>query len=1313
MTEHALIRGQRLALRELIRLAAEKVRVETATEAEVTERKGAAGKEVQEARQRLTARRAAEIAAAESEYQETVASVPARFDEKQATLEKGLAKLGTTLKKRVEHIKAKAEKKVEQSRLNIYAVAEAKEHEAQAAFQKELKRIAAIQERLQAIRIEAATLLKQWKQPGINAAVPVKIKAEVDPEQRLEASASEAEELVQELKQLSLPRFFKGVWPVVPLVIIWAVLAGVLQVLPAGAVEYHWLAVSIGGAVLLEVAIVSMLYVISWSKVQQYRRPLIKALGKCEVASQRILDQARRKHDANMTELSADRSKHDADLHKLEAKHADMLEHLQEQHRTKLRRTAEKGARFLKSAEERREKKLLLAELKHRQALQEAQQRNDIDLRQAEVKYRLEMEGAVLAYEKSRQELASALQQGMTRVQNTVAEISRRTGQLFPPWHDASWKDWSPAPAVSPVLRFGEYEVATASPPLQGGAKPFMLPALLTFPGPCSMLLEAQDTARKDAVACLQALMLRLMIALPPGKVRFTIIDPVGLGENFSAFMHLTDYDEALVNSRIWTESVHIAQRLADLAGHMENVIQKYLRNQFQSIEEYNAQAGEVAEPYRILVVANFPTNFTPESARRLVSIASSGAACGVHTLVSVDTRQPMPDGFQLADLEQCSTTLTITDQGFQWRDPDFGTFPVKLDGPPEAELLTRLLHQLGELTRNASKVEVPFDFIAPPPESWWQSDSRKGIDVPLGRAGALKRQHLRLGSGTAHHVLMSGKTGSGKSTLLHVLITNLALHYSPDEVELYLVDFKKGVEFKTYAALELPHARVVAVESEREFGLSVLQRLDAELKERGDRFRKLGVQNLAEYRAALDKNGTGGDNEQGRCPRILLIVDEFQEFFVEDDKVAQEATLLLDRLVRQGRAFGMHVLLGSQTLAGAYSLARSTIDQMAVRIALQCSEADAHLILSKDNSAARLLSRPGEAIYNDANGLIEGNDPFQVVWFPDQQREELLAKVREMDRAHHPDPRPQIVFEGNVPAVAARNHLLRELLEARREGRSLWSGALKCPVWLGEAIAIKDPTSAVFQHQTGSNLLLVGQQEEAALGILAAALVSLAAQAPSLQDGAKQTSFFILDGSPTDAPHADFWLRMCDGVGSQARTVNRHELQPTLAEIAAEVARRQAAPTNGSETKSLFLFIWGLHRFRDLRRSEDDFGYTRPKEGQAVPPAKLLETILAEGPQVGVHTLVWCDGLINLQRAFDRRTLREFSLRVLFQMSANDSSSLIDSPAASKLGVHCALFFNEDLGQPEKFRPYGLPSAEWLEEVKELLAGKGEPAVV
>src|SRR5262249_4926998 len=156
-----------------------------------------------------------------------------------------------------------------------------------------------------------------------------------------------------------------------------------------------------------------------------------------------------------------------------------------------------------------------------------------------------------------------------------------------------------------------------------------------------------------------------------------------------------------------------------------------------------------------------------------------------------------------------------------------------------------------------------------------------KGFDVPVGRAGATRRQIFSLGRGTAQHALIAGKTGSGKSTLLHALITNLGMMYSPDEAELYLVDFKEGVEFQWYATYQLPHARVVAIQSEREFGLSVLQRLDGILRERGEKFRDAGCNDLAGYREFLASKSppvaTGGLAPV--CPRILLVVDEFQMF--------------------------------------------------------------------------------------------------------------------------------------------------------------------------------------------------------------------------------------------------------------------------------------------------------------------------------------------------------------------------------------------------------------------------------------------------
>src|SRR6185503_19501436 len=175
------------------------------------------------------------------------------------------------------------------------------------------------------------------------------------------------------------------------------------------------------------------------------------------------------------------------------------------------------------------------------------------------------------------------------------------------------------------------------------------------------------------------------------------------------------------------------------------------------------------------------------------------------------------------------------------------------------------ILDMVGKRAKESKRVEVPFESIAPPPEKMWSGSCTDELTVPIGRMGATRQQMLRLGRGVQQHLLIAGKTGSGKSTLLHALVTNLAMWYSSDEVEFYLIDFKKGVEFKTYATHQLPHARAIAVESDREFGLSVLQRIDAELTRRGEMFREAGVQDLGSYRE------TPG---QPPIPRTLLIID-------------------------------------------------------------------------------------------------------------------------------------------------------------------------------------------------------------------------------------------------------------------------------------------------------------------------------------------------------------------------------------------------------------------------------------------------------
>ena len=744
------------------------------------------------------------------------------------------------------------------------------------------------------------------------------------------------------------------------------------------------------------------------------------------------------------------------------------------------------------------------ADAAHQAQSADIESRKQLETLRAAERHERHLRESRAKYDRGRAELSDRLRDGLETLHIPIA-MAAKAGSRFPfDWNDPAWRSFSPPAEFPSLVRFGELRVdlqliadsvpraAEAAQPGNGDGHPhpvqlkmppaLSVPAALGFPRQASLLIQTDRDGRAAGLQILKLVMSRLLTSLPPGRARFTMIDPVGLGENFAGFMHLADFDEALVGGRIWTESEQIEQRLANLTEHMETVIQKYLRNEYETIDEYNAQAGELAEPYRFLVIADFPHAFEGESYRRLASIAASGARCGVYTLVLRDTRLPLPHGTHLDELERNSANIVREGDRFVWEDDVFRQFPLTIDPPPSEELLRQLLDKIGRGAKEAKRVELPFESIAPNAEQFWSRSSSADLQVPIGRMGATRSQMLRLGRGVAQHALIAGKTGSGKSTLLHALVTNLAMWYSPREGEFYLVDFKKGVEFKTYATHALPHARAIAVESDREFGLSVLQRLDAELTRRGELFRKIGVQDLAAYRQT---------SPGIQMPRTLLIIDEFQEFFSEDDKLAQDASILLDRLVRQGRAFGIHVLLGSQTIGGSSGLPRSTIGQMAVRIALQTSEADSQLILGDNNSAARLLSRPGEAIYNDAGGLVEGNSPFQVAWLPDDQRERYLDRVASRSRESGFDGGQTIVFEGNQAADLTKNAPLARLLAAHDRPANP-------PVvfaWVGDPVAIKDPTAVQFRRLSGSNVLIVGQQEESAMGIFCASMLSIGAQ--------------------------------------------------------------------------------------------------------------------------------------------------------------------------------------------------------------------------
>ncbi|TWT98416.1 FtsK/SpoIIIE domain-containing protein [Stieleria varia] len=783
------------------------------------------------------------------------------------------------------------------------------------------------------------------------------------------------------------------------------------------------------------------------------------------------------------------------------------------------------------------------------------------------------------------------------------------------------------------------------------------------------LLIRASKEQMPRAVDLLHQVLWRLLTGVQGSRAKLTLIDPIGRGQNFTSFMALADHDPSLVSHRVWAAENQIESRLGEIAQHVEDVLQSSLRDQFQRIEDYNEIAGSMAEPYRAVGAVGLPEGLTRAGYKHLKALIESGVRCGVFVLMVVDADQPWtsdmpcPDDERLLQLNLDATgKWTLQCEGLD--DLPFTPAP-----PPPSEMRSSLAENVGRAAVEASRVEIPLQNILPDSQCA-SGNTDDGICITVGSQGGNRSIALDLGEGVRQHVLIAGKTGSGKSTLLHSIITSGAFHYRPDQLEFYLLDFKKGVEFKSYADAQLPHARVIGIESEREFGRSVLQRLDQELQDRGELFRGCSTQELSDYRRVSGKS----------MPRIVLVVDEFQELFVRDDKVAAECSMLLDRLVRQGRSFGIHVILSSQSLAGAYSLPRATLGQMAVRIAMQCSESDAALILSDENTAARLITRPGEAIYNDAGGLVEGNQPFQVAWLSNDVHQQMLRDIANRDQEFVDLLPPPVIFEGNRPGRWST---------ALAKAASPPSPLGDLSGLLGESVAIGPPVALKLSRNAGRNVLMI-PSVEARPGLLGSTISGFVKS-----DRRLEVVYFDGNRASETTPLTP-WL---ETAGIQHTVVRARESEKEMQRIAQIVRERG---DDAPDAPPILIVVDPMDRFRDLRQ-EETFNFSLDASDGGADGAQSMREILKDGPPANVYCILVCGSTEILNRWLPRSSHHDLELRVLGRLNASDSSMLIDSPAASDLSTATLLLYDESDGRLTKFRQCDLPDPDsvnrWLTE--------------
>ncbi len=893
---------------------------------------------------------------------------------------------------------------------------------------------------------------------------------------------------------------------------------------------------------------------------------------------------------------------------------------------------------------------------------------------------------------------------------NSVTEARERSTVLpapMQPWNSYTWNDWQPG--IECNLLFGGYLVPNNDPELgqhgSFGAETY-LP--LYFPTGGGIRLAYGSRSRDRTIGLSRSILTRLLTALQPGKIRLSIFDPVGLGQSVSNLLELAEFDPELIGGKVWSSGPDLLNLFREQTAYIELVIQKYLRGNYETIAEFNREAGEIAEPLRCLVVYDFPTGFNEETFNELVRIMRNGPRCGLSTMLLTNRETALPTGLDPAALPTDPFTVNM-DAPFS---SESGNYRLSLSFWPDSDseiprdVMGRIVQTVGRTAKNDEDKPVSFDRsmkllveastrgvrsglpqLRHPVDvtdelTWWSCKTTEGISAPLGQSGARDVAVLTFDSGDHAGALLVGRPGSGKSTLLHTLIAGVTTLYSPEELELYLVDFKEGVEFKGYATENLPHARCVAVETDREFGLSVLQALDSEIKRRAELLRNTGGEHSGLESLRVD---TG---EQ--LARILLIFDEFHELFSKNDKIGIAAADLLEGLIRQGRGFGIHVILGSQSLAGMDALGTHVPQLLPVRILLPAAEADARRVLGEENDAGNYLSHRGEAVLNRAGGQVEANERFRVAFLEESERSGRIRKLRELADDRGWTRRP-VVFEGSSAAAldAMDPRVFFEELAAS-------PGSPQLRLRTARPMSITGVADIRLRREAGSNVVFIGRESGTASddslgmadesGLATDFLVTAVASAACA--GAQ---IDVVDFTSQDEGFASALRPLLDS--DRLHLWRRRQVGDVIDGTLQELRDRLEADDTTDRTSKI-LFLHGMHRARDFDTESLDFD-----ESGISLPDKLLE-ILRDGPEVGIHTVIWAETIAGLARRLPAQGIRECGWRVAAKLSSDDSRAFIDSDAAASLRDHQVVVTNDDLGFSRRCTAYGQPNTEWLNNV-------------
>lgn len=812
-----------------------------------------------------------------------------------------------------------------------------------------------------------------------------------------------------------------------------------------------------------------------------------------------------------------------------------------------------------------------------------------------------------------------------------------------------------------------------------------------------SLFLNYSPSERKLYQDHLRMMLLKLFMAFPAGKLEATMIDPLELGETFAMFTKLGEEQSRIIDTKIWSQEKDISESINILRQKLETMTQAYGNDKVTRLKK---------EPVRVLAITDFPTGFTQNALRDLQAIVRKSASCGVCVFIWANSEEiaklQASQQSIFNEIKQMLHVASATSNGaLKLETAKYENVYLHLDPVSKAQdhahaIINTLTKGIHNSPKKTERFVDMYDGIEDP-NNWFGENTINEFSIPIGIKGASTIVKMIVGKtdgSTAHHALIAGQTGAGKSTLLHTIIMSTLLNYSPDEAQLYLVDFKEGVEFKTYSKLNLPSIRVVAIDCEREFGLNILKELQKEMKRRYDLFkREADREEISDYRKVTGK----------KIPKILVVFDEVQELFrgASDDSISKDCETILGELLTLGRAAGIHVILASQNFNLISSIKPTLFAHAAIRIAIKGSEDSASSVLGDNNPGEKQLQdgATGAAVYNDASGKESANVIFQVGYLEKDERAKYLSKLSALQNSEafskkYKDKTRILLTNAEDDIFNVFNQLI-----INKKVTQLDDDATRYCLTIGDGFELNRKFKIGIAPRARQNLLMIGNDEKRAASIFYFSILSLLYGELGNADVRKDNQLIhLIDLAVEDEyiePSNTNFKHIESLFPKQVKRVGMRDMDELIGVTYDTLTRRMDGiePTD----ERLFLMFFGINRAHKLVSGNM---YEDSENGEMSTLSKLAE-IMKHGAKFGINCIVWGENLAATSKVIGANIERDFAQRIVFSTDNATMEQLVMEQNGNALRPTTAVYMNvDDDVKNTHFRPYEIPAKVWVDKI-------------